>query len=109
MLAGIPSVEIVADECKRGYTTLYVELVRGVEKHCGSGVTKGESYSVNGKNGSLKLKRKVDLSVNTQPQDMLGERLWTDEFLPDPSPGNVRPWGIQCIPIQPRMHQLRTL
>ncbi len=40
--AGIPSVETVADECKRGYTALCVELVQGVEKHGGSGTTKGE-------------------------------------------------------------------
>ncbi len=47
-LTGIPSVEIVDDEGKRVYTILYVKFVRGVEKHCGSGVTKGKSHSVNG-------------------------------------------------------------
>ncbi len=59
-----------------------------------------------------KLEWKVDLSVNTQPQGMVGEMPWTDEFLPNP--GNVRSWGIQCVPIsheasgKPRMRQLRT-
>ncbi len=55
----------------------------------------------------------MNLSVSTQSQGIVGERLWTDEFLTNP--GNVRPWGIQCVPIplkasgEPRMRQLRTL
>ncbi len=60
-----------------------------------------------------KLGRKVNLSVSTQPQGMVGDRLWIDEFLP--KPGNVQPWGIQFAPIpretsgELRMCQLRTL
>ncbi len=45
----------------------------------------------------LKLKRRVDTSVNTQPQGMVGERPWIDELLP--IPGYVQSWGVQHVPI----------
>ncbi len=58
-----------------------------------------------------KLERRVDPSVNTQPRDMVGEKPWTDE--PLPNTGYVRPWVVQSLPIpheasrKPQMHQLR--
>ncbi len=60
-LAGMPSVETVANKCKRGYTALYVELVRRVEKHYGSSVTKDKSHSVNGKYSSLEARMESGL------------------------------------------------
>ncbi len=36
---------------------LHVGLVRGVEKHYGSGVTKDKLHSVNGKNRSLEAQK----------------------------------------------------
>ncbi len=57
-----------------------------------------------------KLKRRLDLSVNTQHRGVVGERPWTDELLPNA--GCVRPWNIQQLPVpheasgNPRMNQL---
>ncbi len=58
-----------------------------------------------------KLERRVDLSVNTQPCGVVGERLWADELLP--YTGDILPWGIQHLFIpheasgKSRMHQLQ--
>ncbi len=45
-----------------------------------------------------KLERRVDLSINTRPRGVVGERPWTDEILPYTS--NVWPWGVQRLSIQ---------
>ncbi len=58
-----------------------------------------------------KLERRVDPSVNTQSQGVIGERPWTDELIP--YTGYVWPWGAQRLSIRheasgkPRMCQPR--
>ncbi len=42
-----------------------------------------------------KLERRVDSSVNTQLRGLVAEKSRADGF--SPNPGNVRPWGIQCV------------
>ncbi len=44
-----------------------------------------------------KLKRRVELSVNIQPQGIVGERPWTDKLLPNTD--YVQPWGVQCLSV----------
>ncbi len=44
-----------------------------------------------------KLERRVDSSVNTQPEGVVGKRPWTNEFLP--YIGYVLPWGIQRLSV----------
>ncbi len=53
VLAGIPLIEIVRTSAG-GYTALHIESNQRVQKRCGSGVKKGKSCSVNGRNGSPK-------------------------------------------------------
>ncbi len=56
VLAGIPTINIVADEGER-ISVLHVGLVWGVKKLCRSDVMKGKLHSINGKNGSLEARK----------------------------------------------------
>ncbi len=53
-----------------------------------------------------KLERKIYLSVITQGRVMVGERRWTDEFIPNQ--GNIWPWCIPRVPI-PLMRLVESL
>ncbi len=73
----------------RVYTVLYIRLVWGGEKCCGSGVMKDKSHFINGKNGSLEARKESGSSINTQSRGMVEQRPRTDGFLLNPS--NIQP------------------